>query len=125
MTAIETIALIIALVGITKVICLAINPRIWIGFGKKLWSNTIGFNIFAIIIALVVLKYLLVELTIVQIFAVFGFMAPFFWIAMSPYRKDMLELVERNLAQGNILKKNWFATLAWRILTVYVLKEIF
>lgn len=125
MTPVEIIALVLVIVGVIKVIVLMIKPSAWLGTFGKMWVNTPAFLVVAVILALVVLRYLLTELTIVQIFAVFAFMAPFYWIALAPYRREIYEMVSRDTSTKTLFQKSWFTMLIWVVLSVWVLMEIF
>ena len=70
MIPIEIIALIIAVIAAIKIITILIQPKVWANVVETIYANPIATAIIALLLAIVVLKYLLVELTIVQIFAV-------------------------------------------------------
>ncbi len=125
MTPVEIIALIIVLLGVVKLVVLLTKPQAWMHGTKKLWHNSNIFTAVALVLMLVALRYLLEELTIVQIFAVFGFMMPLFWIGLAPFREEIFALAEKRVMGGNILKKNWLMSVIWLVLVVWVLKEIF
>ncbi len=125
MTPVEIIALILVIVGAIKIIALLVKPSAWANTAGKLWRDSSVFTVVALIICLVVLRYLLTELTIVQIFAVFGFVAPFYWIALAPYRKELFELVTRDLSVSSVVRKSWLTLIIWLVLMIWVLKELF
>src|SRR3989344_4650264 len=111
MSAIETIALILVIVSAIKIVFLRMKPGVA--------------TVVALVLGGLVLKYLLIELTIVQIFAVMAFFAPLMWLTMSPYRKNLYDMATRELSSGGILKKNWFGVVIWILLVIWVLKELY
>ncbi|OHB09724.1 MAG: hypothetical protein A3H60_02435 [Candidatus Zambryskibacteria bacterium RIFCSPLOWO2_02_FULL_44_12b] len=125
MTAIENIALVLVVVSALKIFFLLVKPSAWFNTVGKLWMKPGIATVVSLILGAIVLRYLLVELTIVQIFAVFAFTAMFFWFSLAPYRKDFYDLAVRDISVGGIWKKNWPATLIWIILMIWVIKEIF
>src|SRR3989344_5872721 len=125
MSAIETIALVLVIVSVIKLFFLMVSPRSWFNAVGKLFLHPGIFTAIALILGAVVLKYLLVELTIVQIFAVMAFFAPLMWLTMSPYRKNLYDMATRELSSGGILKKNWFGVVIWILLVIWVLKELY
>ena len=125
MTPVEIIALIIVLLGLTKFVMLMAKPQAWLGGGKKLLANGQVFTAVSFVLMLVALRYLLTELTIVQIFAVFGFVMPFMWLAFAGNKEELMAMAEKRVGQGNVFKKNWLISLIWLALMVWVLVEIF
>ena len=124
MTAVETIALILVVVGLIKLVVLMINPSAWFGLAKGLTRNTAAFRLVALVLGAVILRYLLTELTIVQIFASSAFMATLMWIGFAPYKKELMEMMARNYGE-NALRKNWLLTIIWLAISLWVLKDIF
>lgn len=124
MTAVETIAFILVAVGLIKLIVLVIKPDAWFGFARRLTGNTAMFKVVALILSAVILYYLLMELTIVQIFASMAFVTMLMWVALAPFKNELMETVSRNHGQ-DVLKRNWLFTLIWVVLALWVLKEIF
>ncbi|OHA90618.1 MAG: hypothetical protein A3A31_01910 [Candidatus Zambryskibacteria bacterium RIFCSPLOWO2_01_FULL_48_25] len=125
MSAIETIALILVIVSAIKIVFLLVKPGAWFSTVGKLWMKPGVATVVALVLGGLVLKYLLIELTIVQIFAVMAFFAPLMWLTMSPYRKNLYDMATRELSSGGILKKNWFGVVIWILLVIWVLKELY
>lgn len=125
MTPLEIIAFLLVLLGLIKLAVVSRNPKKWLTFWKKKYSNTTATNIVALVLAGVVLYYLLQELTIVQIMAVAAFIALVFLIGFLPYVKELFEMAEKMLKQDNTLKKSWLVILVWLLLSLWVLWEIF
>lgn len=78
----------------------------------------------ALLLAAVVLKYLLAELTIVQIFAVMSFMAFLMVIGVAFYAKETTTMINKLLKDRNVLKKGRLAITIWTVLMIWVLYEL-
>jgi len=70
---IEWFALLLAIFVLIKLIVISINPKSWMRFSKNLFVKPWLATSVSLILALVVLYYLLVEITIVQIVFLFVF----------------------------------------------------
>tara|TARA_Y100000310_G_C20617708_1_gene781539 strand:+ start:902 stop:1285 length:384 start_codon:yes stop_codon:yes gene_type:complete len=122
MTPVEIIALIVAIAIAVKILVILINPGIWMQkvvrpvYGRPILTTTIS-----IILAAVVLNYLLAEITIVQIFAVMGFLALIIAIGALAYSNELLAFAEKMLKDKAIIKKAWISILIWIALTIWVL----
>ncbi|MDI6655402.1 MAG: hypothetical protein QME59_05890, partial [Candidatus Hydrothermarchaeota archaeon] len=92
---------------------------------KTVYGNPILTTIISLVLAVVVLNYLLVELTIVQIFAVMLFLSLLMAIAAAPYSKDIMEWANKLSEDRGVLKKAWLAIIVWVILIVWVLYTLF
>lgn len=125
MSAIEIIALVLVIISAIKIAFLLINPKAWFHSVGKFWMKPGVATIFALVVGGVVLKYLLDELTIVQIFAVMALHSLLFWIMLAPYKKDWYDMATRELSSGKLMKKNALGLLIWIVLALWVLKTIF
>lgn len=125
MTPIEIMALIIAVFAAIKILVILINPKSWMNVVKTVYGNPILTTIISLVLAVVVLNYLLVELTIVQIFAVMLFLSLLMVIGIAAYSKDILQLASKLLEDREVLKKAWLAIIVWVILIVLVLYTLF
>ncbi|MEK6952466.1 MAG: hypothetical protein AABX29_05610 [Nanoarchaeota archaeon] len=121
MTTIEIFAFIIAIIALIKIIVLSKNPGAWIRLVKKIYSNPRLTTIISLILSLIVLYYLLLEITIVQIFAVMLFIALLGAVSISVYSKEMVFLVEKLSKDKNIMRKLWLPILIWIILILWVI----
>ena len=125
-TPIEIIALILIITSLIKILVIAINPNIW----KNSVVNSI-FNrpkltgLLSLILALIVLYFLLQELTIVQVLASMVFFSLLIATSLSIYHKELNKLVKEVYNKNNILKKAWFYILIWLVLLIWGLKELF
>ncbi|MEX0919215.1 MAG: hypothetical protein WDZ64_00510 [Parcubacteria group bacterium] len=126
MSAIETIALVLIGISVIKMITILISPRAWYeGPVAKLWSTPVVGTLLSLVLAWVVLKYLLVELTIVQVFASMAFTSLLFFLILMPYYHELHRMIYREGQSGmSIFKKSLVGTLAWLALMVWVLVEI-
>ena len=128
MTAIEIIALITVLIVIIKLIVLAIKPSAWYEQSNpliKIESGKIRATIFSLTLSVVLLYYLLQELTIVQIFAVMTFVWAMFMLALAPFAERFFESIREFAQEPGFLKKNWFSITVWIILVIWVVLDIF
>ncbi len=127
MTAIEVMALILALFSAVKLVAILLKPKFWMdNVAKKLWARPGIVSLVSLVIAAISLMFLLKELTVVQIFAVMFFFTGLMAMGFAPYSKDMLALIEERMAKDrDILKKNWLAIIVWSVLIIWVLCALF
>jgi hypothetical protein len=126
MTPIETIAAIVAVLVIIKFVVILINPSTWINRVSLplLRMRAVGV-IVSLILAFVVLRYLLVELTIVQIFASMAFMFLIAMAGMMSLPQKIKGLLSDLKLDKKVTKKIWYMIVIWLILALWVLKELF
>lgn len=124
MTLIEIMALIIVILGAVKIIVILIKPRSWAKVVNLVYEKPAVTMIVALLLAMIVLKYLLTELTIVQIFAVMLFLALLMAVGVASYAKETTSLANKLLKDRHVLKKGWLAILIWIILMIWVLYEL-
>jgi hypothetical protein len=80
-------------------------------------------GIISFILAAVVLYYLLMELTIVQIFAVMLFTGLLMAVSVATFAKDFIPFAKK---LGNRRRKQlWWGIIIWLVLIVWVLLTIF
>ena len=125
MTPIETFALIVILAALIKIIVIAINPKTWVGFAKKVYANTVLVMIIGLILAAVVLYYLIQEITILQIFGVMLFIALIAMMGVAVYAKEVMPVIEKIIKEKNFMKRAWLPILIWIILLIWAIIEIF
>ncbi len=129
MNNIEIIVLVFIALSIVKLITLIISPRAWYGPSNpiiRLVWNKISATIFALIFGGIVLFYLLMEISIVEVFVavVFAFLLAI--LTLAPDIKKIFEGMINHLERdGGILKKYWFSLLIWLGLMTWVVWEIF
>lgn len=125
MTPIEIMALILIIVSVVKILVILAKPSAWTEVIKKVWANPFLTGFISFILAVVVLYYLLQELTIVQIFASMLFLALLAAIGIATYCKEVVGIAQKLLKDKNILKKSWLYLIIWIVLIIWVIKELF
>ena len=124
-TSIEILALILIILSGIKIITILINPSIWLNkVVKKVYVGKRTTFIF-LVLALIVLYFLLQEITIIQILAVMLFAAFIFGIGFSIHSKELIKLADQIFKNKNIVKSNWLPIIIWIILLLWGLKELF
>lgn len=78
-----------------------------------------------LIAAVVILQFLLKELTIIQIFAAMTFMMALMMIQFAAFGKEIVELSDKFFEDRSIIKKAWIAITIWIVLMGWVLYEMF
>ena len=125
-TPIETLALIIALLSLTKLLVILVNPMSWFKkVVKPVFSNPFTLQLTGLILAGVSLFYLLQEFTIVQIFAVMFFVMSLMLFGVATYGKDLLDFADKIYKRKGAIRKSWLSILIWFILIIWVLIELF
>ncbi|MFC1769180.1 hypothetical protein ACFLZX_05440 [Nanoarchaeota archaeon] len=125
MSPIEIIALLVAAIGIIKIIILLIKPKAWKKVPDVVFNRPVLTMIVGLILAGLVLYYLLAELSIVQIFAVIAFVMLLVVASYSAYAKEMKSMMGKLLKDRKALKKAWLIVVVWLALSVWVIIEIF
>ena len=125
MTPVKIIALVFIIFALVKLLVICVNPSSWKSFIKKFYSKPIFTIVLALAVAVVILRYLLAELTIVQIFASMTFMMALMMVQFAALGNEIVELSDRFLNDRNIIKKMWLSLSIWIILMVWVLYELF
>ena len=126
MSPIEIMALIVVLLGIIKIIVIVYDPKVWLNsVVKPIYKNSCVTMVVALILAGGSLYYLLMELNLIQIFAVFFFMAALMLMSFAAYSKDTIAFATKLLSTKNLLQKAWLALLVWLVLLAWVLYVMF
>ena len=120
---IEWFALILAIFVLIKLIVISINPKSWMRFSKNLFVKPWITVSVSLILALVVLYYLLVEMTIIQIFAVMLFLSLIMIAGTAHLAKDIHKTIAKDI-KGKI-KDAWLSIIIWFILSIWVLISLF
>ena len=120
---IEWFALILAVLTLVKLIVISINPKSWMNFSKSLFTKPWLTTTTSLILALVVLYYLLVEITIVQIFAVMLFLSLLMMAGMVRFTKDLHKIAGKNIKEK--IKGSWLTIIIWFLLAIWVLFSLF
>jgi TRAP-type C4-dicarboxylate transport system permease large subunit len=123
MNATEIIALILAIAIIVKFIMLyAMKPAWFKGWMNKVFNKSGLMTVLMLLIVLVLGYFLLLDLSIVQLFAAGFFGMAVFGMFIVAYPKAYLSLANEALGDK---KKMWLASLIMIILALWVLYAIF
>jgi len=126
MTPIEIIALIGAIIVPVKIIMLLKGQKFWFEkVTEKYWGNAVTTTILSLLAVIVLLFFLLKELTIVQIWAGAVFGMALTSLALAPFSKWMLGVEKRWFAETNVIKTGWVAAIVWVVLVCWVLYALF
>ena len=125
MTPIEIIALIFIIFALVKLVVIFINPMSWKSVVKKIYVKPVVTTAVGLVGMAVILRYLLEELTIVQIFASMTFMMALMMIQFSALGHEIVEMSDKFFNDRDILKKVWLSLALWIVLMGWVLYEIF
>jgi hypothetical protein len=125
LTAIEWIAVVMAVVGIIKILVILVNKKAWFeNVVVPIYSRMAVTSVVFLVLAGVVFYYLLQTLDIVTIFAVMAFTALFMGAGLVSYSKDIGAFVKKIYKQ-KFSGWLWLYILIWLALSVWVLWEVF
>jgi len=124
-TPIEIIALVLITVSVIKILILLVNPKSWMNFARMIYKNSRVTSVVALILAVVVLFYLIQELTIIQILAVTSFVALLFVIGLADRGNALIKMYEGQIKNKTLWKRNLFYTLIWIALLAWGIKVLF
>ena len=125
LTPIEIIATILALLSLIKLITISINKKAWINsISKPILKNQTLTGVVLAILGIIILYFLLQELSIVQIFAVMSFMSVMMGLGFLSYSKELVSIMEK-LAKQKFSTLMWIYILIWLFLVLWVLYSIF
>ena len=125
MTPVDIIALILTVIIFVKLIVLAIRKEAWMKIPKMLFAKPMISMIISFVLASVVLYYLLMEITIVQIFASMLLFAFLMLATMTAYPEILQSMVKIVMKEKNLIAKAWLPSLIWVLLTLWVLWALF
>ena len=124
MTPIEIMALIVAALLIIKLVVVFINPKHWAKVAETSFAKPTITIVVCLVWSVVVLWFLLHELTIVHVFAVTLFLMPLFAMSFAFYAKETTAWMKKLLKQKNMLKRAWLIIVIWLVLALWVLYTI-
>lgn len=125
MTPIEIIALIFIIVAAIKILVILVKPKAWLDMVvKKVWVSPFITGLICLVLAIIVLYYLIQELTIIQIFAVMGFVGLLAGVGIAAYAKEIVGLAGKLMNKG-IVKRAWLQIIIWIILIIWGLYTLF
>ena len=116
--ALQITVLILAILVVIKFLVLAIKPKAWLNFAKSLYSNPLVLGLVEVILAAVLLYYLLVQLTIVQIMAAVTLGALLTGLSFAVFGKELILPWGRIMRNKKILWSPgaWFVWIIWLVL---------
>jgi hypothetical protein len=121
MTPIQIMALVFAIIAAIKIVIILVQPKTWTGVVNAVYGNKAITMIVSLILAVILLNFLLAELTIVQIFAVMLFMSPLLALGVTAYNKELMTFGKKMLRDRKIVKKAWLSIVVWIVLIIWVL----
>ena len=125
LNSITILALIFIILVIIKIIVVAISPKSWFDFAKKLYINPKLTSILSLILALIVLYFITSSgISIVQILAVSLFLSLLIMVGISQYANELLSWKE-DKELNKIIRNQWLYILVWLVLIAWGIKEIF
>jgi hypothetical protein len=126
MTPIEWMAIVLAVIVIVKMLVIVVKPKAWMGVINFFYGNPIVLMVVSLVLAAGSLWYLIGSgITIVQIFAVFFFLAFISMVSVSVYSREMIALAKKILKDRKFMSRAWVSIHVWRALSIWVLKELF
>lgn len=120
-SSIETIALILAILTLVRLLFVITNRKFMINLLKPVYKNYQSFSIILVIISGIILYFLMQTLSIVQIFAVTLFVATLFGAALMTYGTDYLKIAEKLIAKKHLPWTLWIQIIIWTALSLWVL----
>ncbi|MCK5013583.1 MAG: hypothetical protein KAS66_07170 [Candidatus Omnitrophica bacterium] len=92
MTPVKIIALIFIVFVLVKLLVICIDPASWKSVIKKIYMKPIYTIVISLIAALVILRFLLQEMTIVQVFASMTFMMVLMRVQFAALGNEVIEI---------------------------------
>ena len=112
----ETLATILIVVTVIKLVCIYFNPKGWIQFTKNLYKNVTMARGVLLVLAAIVLYYLIdAGMTIVQILAVTVFVVLLISMELVPYYSALIKQIKITdmWSKHGLEIVIWLALLAW------------
>ncbi len=122
---VEWFVLVFAILVIIKLLICSFNPKGWLNLTKGLYKNGIVLFIVELILAAILFYYLLMELSIVQIFATITLGALLTGMTFAIYSKESMSFAGKILKAKTLLNKAWLPVLIWLALAIWTLVELF
>ena len=125
-TPVETIALVLIVISVIKIVILLVNPKSWMNFAKNFYSKPKAISVVAFILGAIVLYYLLQSgITFVEILAVTAFVSLLMLIGLAKEVGPLIKKYDSIIKKGNLWKDYWLYTLIWVVLLIWGVKELF
>ncbi|MEK6918780.1 MAG: hypothetical protein AABW73_01950 [Nanoarchaeota archaeon] len=122
-TSVEVVAIVLSVLVLIKVLFLFTAPKPWFNLTKPLFSYPKIVSWLAFILSLVVLSFLLREITITQIFVSGMFLFLLFIAGMHLFNKELVTFRE-SLINNLRTRDYWWYLVLWVIIAVWVLEEV-
>ena len=122
-TPVEVIAGIFVLCGLLKMLMLLFNKKGWFKFANQVYGNPRNMKILFCILALVILYFLLLELSIVQIMAVVAFTVMLIGADLMEYSAEVKAMVKK-FEKKKLSGFQAGFLVVWIILLVWTLVEL-
>jgi len=120
----ETLASIIIIISVIKLIVLFISPKSLYSFARKVYSHPNVMTVSAVVLGAIVLYYIInAGITIVDIFAVMLFIVLIMIVGIARYANEMMDWILKKDPK-KILREMWLYILIWVILLVWAIFEI-
>lgn len=120
MRPVEILALLVAALVAIKLFVIIVRPKSWLRVVKTIYARPVLTMALALAAAAVILKYLLRELSIIQIFAAMSFMMALMVIGIAAQGKEIIGVAEKLLQDKNVIKKAWLSIIVWISLIAWV-----
>lgn len=126
MTAVEILAVILAVMVLVKLIIIFINPRSWAGVSETMLKNTHLVSAIYLVLAVVVGYFVFSEMSILQVGAATLFVTLLMGLALTPHAKLLLK-IRKTLykSRRKILAMYWLPSLIWVIIAIWILVVAF
>ena len=125
LTSIEIIAALFAVIALIKIVVIVINRRWWYKHvTNPIYGNPAVSGVIFAVLAIIILYFLLQELSIVQIFAVLAFAGILIALGFLPYWKIVGPALKKRHSQG-FNGWQWLYIIIWFLLVLWVLYAIF
>lgn len=120
-TAVETLALILAILTLVKLLFVITNRKFFIKLVKPLYNSSGTFSLVFLVISGIVLYFLMQTLSIVEIFAVTLFAAMLMGAALMTYGNDYLKIAEKLIAKKSLPWQLWLQIIIWTALSIWII----
>jgi len=124
MTPVEIIALLLAALLFVKVFFALVLPDARKNMIAEVYEHPTALVLAALVLGIIIIYYLLQEMTIIQIFATCALFSMLFAVSFAPFGKELIQVVKKT-QRTEIVKKLWFALILWIGLAVWVLIELY
>lgn len=123
-TPVEIIALVFAIAVLLKIVIVLVNRDSYVSFAKTIYKSPKILMFAELVLAAIILYYLLMELSIVQIFAAIVLGALLTGVSFAVYAKEIMPAVLRAVKK-DALKRAWLVIIVWLALMAWVLYALF